>query len=191
MPLRVLSRHGEIHEGLDDPPPIAQNQSEGYWTPLLKSFNELGIELPEIILLGRTTASDIGQIPIDGGEYLKFLLEVRRIVEGNGTMEERKATLRNELSQLKWCDFCDKVGGVGAISGRFFPSFLSTICGLSHTVIWAMGDAGLRTPEKINHTSDADLLAIKGIGNTKLKFIRAACLNAQHLSSELVDSVVR
>lgn len=190
-PLRVLPRHGEIHEGLDDPPPIAQNQSEGYWTPLLKSFNELGIELPEIVVLGRTTASDIGQIPFDGGEYLKFLLEVRSIVEGKGTIEEREATLRNELSQPKWCEVCDKVGGVGVISGRFFPSFLSTIGGLSHTVIWAMEDAGLKTPEKINHTSDADVLSIKGIGNTKLKSIRAACAVAPNPKSASVERIVR
>ena len=74
-PLRVLSRHGETHEGLTDPPKIANEQWEGYWTPVLKSYKELGIDIPDVIFESGTTASDIGQIPINGGHYLKFLLK--------------------------------------------------------------------------------------------------------------------
>ena len=122
-PFRVLSRHGETHEDLTDPPKIANEQWEGYWTTVLKSNKELGIDIPEVIVGGKTTASDIGQISIDGSAYLTFLLEVRKIVEKTESVESRKAMLRIELSRPKYASFLRKLGGKKPYQANIFPLF--------------------------------------------------------------------
>ena len=66
-PLRVLSRHRELHETLStEPPVIAREQWEGIWVPTTRSFRELGIDIAEPSL--SLMASDIGPIAADGGE---------------------------------------------------------------------------------------------------------------------------
>lgn len=190
-PLRVLSRHGEVHDGLTDPPPIAREQWEGYWTPVLKSFKDLGIDIPEIVVGGKTTASDIGQIPVDGGDYLKFLLAVRAIVERDEPVESRKALLSLELRREEWAGFCRKLGGKQAIQSLYFPAFIHCIPKLPRESVEALWSAELTTPVKIAATPDAALLAIKGIGPAKLKIIREACEAAVEKESELVDVVGR
>lgn len=190
-PLRVLTRHGEVHNGLTDPPAIAREQWEGYWTPLLKSFKEQMIDLPEIIVQNKTMASSVGQIPVDGGEYLKFLLRVRAIVETDCPIEERRASLREELRRQEWQDFCIKLGGNQNVSDQFFPPFIHTIKGLPNDAIAAMWEAGLTTPVQLENTTDATLRAIKGIGPAKLAMIRAACSDASNKASEFLDYVCR
>lgn len=188
-PLRVLVRHGEIHDGLSDPPAIAREQWEGYWLPLLKSFKELGIDIPEISLSSRTTSSDIGQIPSDGGEYLKFLIKIRTIVEADSSVEDRRTLLRKELRQPEWNEFCTKLGGNQNVSEQFFPPFIQTIKGLPSDAIAAMWEAGTTTPEQLENSTDSTLKAIKGIGPAKLAIIRAACSEAINKTSEFVDRV--
>lgn len=56
-------------------------QQHAAWVPVTKTFRELGIDvddLPPVLM-----ASEIGQVPQDGGEYLPFLIEYRTIVEGD------------------------------------------------------------------------------------------------------------
>lgn len=85
-PLIWLQRHGEFHEGSKRPAERLP-RAHAIWIFALKSWSELGIELPEVP--DSTMASQIGQIPVDGGEFLPFLLEYRMIVEdGGGTLEE-------------------------------------------------------------------------------------------------------
>ncbi|MDO8250443.1 MAG: hypothetical protein Q7T78_12110 [Rhodoferax sp.] len=190
-PLRVISRHGEVHEGLTDPPAIAQDQSEGYWLPLLKSFAEIGIDIPEVIMTNTTMASDVGQIPSDGGEYLKFLLKVRAIVEQDEPIESRELLLRDELRLPEWSGFCRKLGGMQAIQSRFFPAFIDVIKGLPAHSVAALWDAKLTTPKRISNAADAELRAIKGVGPAKLKAIREACAAAENPESEFVENVTR
>lgn len=88
-PLKWLQRHREFHVGSKRPteelPP-----EHAIWIFKLKSWRDLGIdedEVPE-----STIASQIGQIPVDGGEFLPFLLEYRMIVEDRGgTLEDLAA----------------------------------------------------------------------------------------------------
>jgi len=85
-PLKWLRRHGEFHEGAlppTEPPPL----SIACWMPVLHTFRDLGIHLDEVP--ETTMASQIGQIPVDGGEFLLFLLEYRMIVEdGAGSIAD-------------------------------------------------------------------------------------------------------
>lgn len=78
-PLKWLQRHREYHEGADRPteqlPP-----EHACWVPVAKTWRSLGIDMDEIP--HTTMASQIGQIPVDGGDFLPFLMEYRMIVEG-------------------------------------------------------------------------------------------------------------
>ena len=83
-PLRVLRRHGELHRDLSAPPPrIANELWEGIWISLLPQQDTLFGEM----------ASEVGPIPVDGGQYLPFLLAVRSVVEGEGSASERRHRL--------------------------------------------------------------------------------------------------
>ncbi len=189
-PLRVLTRHGEIHDGLTDPPNIVREQWEGYWMPSMKTFKDIGINLPDMDLTD-TQASDIGPIPIDGGEYLKFLIKVRAIVEADSLVEDRRILLREELRQSEWKAFCVKLGGNQNVTEQFFPPFIQTIKGLTKDAIAALWEAGITTPEQLENSPDATLRAIKGIGPAKLAMIRAACSEATDKTSDFADNVYR
>lgn len=190
-PLRVLSRDGEIHQGLTDPPRIARAMWEGFWTPDLKPLSEI-TSIPSLEdFKPSTKSSDIGPIPAGGGDYLKFLLKVRAIVEGFSGIEVRRAALREELRNPDWADFCRKLGGKQAVVNQFFPPFIETIKGLPANAVAAMWECRFTTPAQIAAAADAKLLAINGIGPAKLKFIRSACDSATDKKSELVDLVER
>ena len=136
-------------------------------------------------------ASDIGQIPRDGGDYLKFLLKVREIIEELSPIEVRRTRLREELRNPAWAYFCRKLGGKQAVVNQFFPPFIETIKGLPANAVAGIRECGLTTPAQITAAADAKLLAIKGIGPAKLKFIRSACDSVTDKDSELVDLVER
>jgi hypothetical protein len=80
-PLKWLQRHREFHAGTERPTEALPPQ-HACWVPLPKTWRELGIDADEIPL--STMASQIGQIPVDGGDFLPFLIEYRMIVEGAG-----------------------------------------------------------------------------------------------------------
>ncbi|MGK5020760.1 DNA-directed RNA polymerase subunit alpha C-terminal domain-containing protein [Janthinobacterium sp. LB2P10] len=117
--------------------------------------------------------SDVGRIPADGGEYLHFLLAVRQIVEPVTPINERVAELRAELTKPRWQDFVTRLeDNVGCIVNHLFPPAISTIPGLPEASRGALKAEGINTAAKIAAMTDADLLAIKGIGKAKLKAIR-------------------
>ncbi|MBB1091076.1 hypothetical protein HUU61_07215 [Rhodopseudomonas palustris] len=85
-PLTWLLRHREFHEGIDRPTEIVPMQ-HACWVPVLRSWRSLGIDMDEVP--ETTMASEVGQIPVDGGDFLPFLLEYRMIVEdGGGTLTD-------------------------------------------------------------------------------------------------------
>ena len=110
---------------------------------------------------GAERASDIGPVPLDGGDYLPYLISIRKIVEMDLPIEER----RNKL------ELSDSTSGA-ALAEHFFPPFIKTIKGLSKDSITELHKANLTTPESLDMTSDESLLKIKGIGPSKLKEIR-------------------
>ena len=83
-PLKWLQRHREFHEGperpKETPPP-----EHACWVPVPHTWRELGIDADDVP--EKTMASQVGQIPVDGGDFLPFLLEYRMITEdGGGTL---------------------------------------------------------------------------------------------------------
>lgn len=188
-PLRVLSRHGEISDNSIEPPNIVKAIWEGMWMMKTKGLSEiLGVPgLPDF--KGLTMASSIGEIPTDGGEFLKFLKAVRIIVEKPLPVVDRLSALRSELNNPNWSEFVQKLGGRQAIYDEFFPPFLKTIRSLPRPAIESMWSAGLTTPATIMAVDDKRLIAIKGIGPAKVAAIRLSCQNAAEPQSEHVDCV--
>ncbi|MES2262090.1 MAG: hypothetical protein V4724_26515 [Pseudomonadota bacterium] len=183
IPLRVLSRHGEVHsDSRRKPPTIAQSPHEGIWIPLLHGQNEFY----------GTMASTIGPITSDGGEFLQFLLAVRRIVEQVAPINERVAELRAELTRPHWQEFTHKLEGAqGSIVLQFFPFTVNTIPGLPATAKEALAAAGLDTVAKIAATPDADLLKLKGVGQAKVVAIRKWQKSIKNKDAARLDMVER
>ena len=184
-PLRVLLRHGQTHKThLEAPPVIAREMWEGIWIWEVDPTFDLARAIEERV------ASDIGNIP-DDGAYLAFLIKVRKIVESDGSIEDRRAALWDELIQPKWTEYCLRLGGAEAVLEKFFPRFISTIKGLPMSAVEALWEIGLTTACDLNATPDADLLSIKGIGDAKLQQIRRACKQASQPECMFIDNVIR
>jgi hypothetical protein len=77
-PLKWLLRHHEFHAGADRPEE-ALPPEHACWVPVTRTWRAIGIDANEIP--HTTMASQIGQIPVDGGNFLPFLMEYRMIVE--------------------------------------------------------------------------------------------------------------
>lgn len=174
-PLRVLLRHRELFSDLpNEPPPIARAMWEGIWTTRTPSFRELGIELDDPP--PGQMASSIGPIPVDGGDYLEFLIAVRKIVESANSINDRVDLLVSEVGRPQWSIFkhvrfhsaCD-------IADYFFPFFVGTIHRLVREAAAELRRLGLDTPEALDGATDAQLLDVPGIGPRTLLGIRKKC----------------
>lgn len=184
-PLRILRRDRELSSGPAKPLPITVEQWEGAWVPVLRALDVLPA------FESSTRSSDIGPIPRNGGDYLKFLIHIREIVEAPTSVESRRTKLGGVDLPPEWNSFSEAHGGLGAICDYFFPPFISSIKGLQAQTLRALEAKGWKTPQVIASLSDAELLAVKGIGPSKIQAIRIACDQAHDSSSEFLDSVSR
>lgn len=88
-PAKVLHQHGRIERVASWKLPKIVNESwQGIWSPVAKTWREIGIEIDEMPM--GTMASDIGQVPADGGDYLRFLLFIKHLNSLDITYEEKK-----------------------------------------------------------------------------------------------------
>ena len=173
-PLRVLLRHGELFSDLpNEPPQIARAMWEGKWTAHGPSFRELGIELDDPPSL---MTSSIGLIPGDGGDYLKFLIAAREIVESANSIGDRVAALVDEVIRPQWLKFQHvRFHSAYDIADYFFPAFLFEIPRLAPKAAQELRKLGLDTAEAPDAATDAQLLSVPGIGPRALLEIRKKC----------------
>lgn len=191
-PLRVLLRHGEIFTDLpNDPPKITRATWEGIWTFQARSFRELGIELDEPP--PGELASSIDPIPVDGGDYLKFLIAVRKIVESANSMNDRLALLINEVCQPQWSMFKHaRFHSVYDIADYFFPLFVGIIPRLTRKAADGLRKLELDTPDALDGANDEQLLSVPGIGPRTLLEIRKKCAETTiNRDNARVDQVER
>lgn len=179
-PLRALRQHG-MHAKVVKPDMQPKTTAEGIWMPALDG--QRGFY--------GTMSSDVGPIPANGGDFLRFLTAAREAVEVDGGIQARIALLRSVLRSPEWRKFVGKLGGQQAIIDLFFPKFLDTIPGLPQASREALWEKRLDTPAKLAAAPDDRLLAIKGVGAAKLAAIRAACSAAQAPDSDRLDMVQR
>lgn len=90
----------------------------GIWIIETKTNTELGIGLPDLVFTNQTCASEIGQVPRDGGDFLTFLIAIRRITEAVEPAVGRESMLRAELGKPEWSVFVLKLGGADRIIKR-------------------------------------------------------------------------
>lgn len=89
-PLRILIQHGRLEKKpLHKLPKIIRNEWEGIWIPHTRSWKDMGIDMKEWTTEG-SMASQIGQIPSNGGDYLRFLIFARNIKEAKASSEEKR-----------------------------------------------------------------------------------------------------
>lgn len=136
-------------------------------------------------------ASSIGPIPSTGGDFLKFILAVRYIVEQNKPINTLRNELFFELNKDEWKDFVRQLGGNDKIAKIFFPSFVEFLPGLSAETKSILRKKGLISASKISAISDKELLNLKGIGLSKLGKIREFCSKSASQDDEFIDQVVK
>lgn len=175
-PLRYLMKHGERHEGpLTDDEKVPQQY--GIWVPALPGQTELYGQM----------ASDVGPVPADGGEYLKFLIAVRRIAERNAPIDRRMSLLKELLAREEYEGFVERLRGEDIVLGRLFRPFLTMIPRLPTESIERLREMGLTTPRALDTADDKTLLSVPGIGSTRLRGIRSACAAASDMDEEFID----
>lgn len=197
-PLRVLSRHGEIHtHRTKKPPKIAMEMWEGIWLDKLKPWSELLQDSKFAARLDEAErqnpggmSSDIGTIRAE--DYLPFLIAVREIVELRDSIESRIKRLRDKLMEHNWQTNVEMHGGVDKIIGEFFPRFIDTIPKINDATIAELSRLDLDTPNRIAAVSDETLLGITGVGRAKLQVIREHCAGmAKYRDADRVENVIR
>ena len=166
-PLQYLVEHGRTY-----PRPTFDVEPEfGIWVPAVRSFRELGIDADEPP--SGTVASQFGPVPAEGGALLPFLKDFRRIVESGASIDQQIEQLR-ALSDLR-----PEYGRSCAhfstdLARAWFCLRLADLPGVGAKTAVALFDAGLRTQEEARAASDAQLLAISGVGRTLVATIRAS-----------------
>jgi hypothetical protein len=109
-PLKWLRRHREFHAGAERPTEILPAE-HACWVPVAKTWRELGIDADEIS--SSTMASQIGQIPVDGGDFVPDRIPDHRGRRGGSTRRPRRAAssirgiafrTRAARSQAKGCN---------------------------------------------------------------------------------------
>ncbi len=178
-PLKYLEMHRKVFTNTNDFP--YYDLIYGCLIPKTKTWADLGIsglkEIPE-----GTMASDIGQIPVNGGIYLKFLKDFRRIVESDMLPEEKRqqilalrsidksyAEIMDKHHDLtngnldQWCGYDKSLGITG------FDSRLSRN-------LW---DAGFRSQIEIRKATNAQLMKVPGIGKVKAAKLKQFIIDSQ------------
>jgi len=115
-PLKVLAMHGALLPAGHAHPPV-EEAWHGIWVPLAPTWADLGLlGIPDF--MPSTMASDIGPIPIDGGDYLVFLKLFRAIVEERPTKTDAAAVQALVDSSPSFHAFALTHGGVQAMLKR-------------------------------------------------------------------------
>ncbi|WP_151951435.1 helix-hairpin-helix domain-containing protein [Aliarcobacter butzleri] len=170
-PLEILRHHGEIFKEKNQTPPnYAKEQWQGIWIPKTKSYKDLGFDIEEIE--NDNSSSDIGYVK--SSEYVKFLIDFRKIVESDNSNDEMQKELfslaeKNQKYKSFWAKHkkTDK-----DFPHSFFYKQLTKIDGIGIKTAKLLYENGIKTINDLKNAHDDELLKIKGIGNIQLKKIR-------------------
>ena len=171
-PLEALEHDGEVIRTSREELPDYGGPADGVWLPKTKSFEELGIDAPEVS--DGVRASQLGYVPSDGGTFLEFLKDFRRIVEGPGTvpekieavrqLEEENPNYRKHYSELE-----------DGFAEKFFAQKFCEIDGIGQGLAQRIFGYGFHEPEEICAAEDEEILDVPGIGEGTLRSIQSFC----------------
>jgi hypothetical protein len=108
-PLKILQHHNDTHWDRSMPPPeIVTKPWQGIWVPCTR--------LSGLFEYEATMASEIGQIPVSGGDFLRFLLTIREAVEGHE--HGKYAAALAVASDRLWASIIEKLGSAEGVAMR-------------------------------------------------------------------------
>jgi hypothetical protein len=122
MPLLALEQHGRIERCNEGRlPRLIKNQSEGIWIHKTAGFRSIGLNIDEFPM--GEMASEIGPIPADGGDLLRFLILVKRIASCSTDLHEKAelmeaATILCGAGGHDFGSFMKRWGGPYAVLGK-------------------------------------------------------------------------
>jgi hypothetical protein len=166
-PLNVLEHHGETFEGPVSNAPIYGTQADGIWVPKVKTWREMGIDMDE--LPPSVMASEIGPIPENGGDYLLFLKDFRRIVESSDSVESKIERINNLPKQNP--AYSSYIGD-STFAEIWFGRHISCVPGIGRKTQETLKAAGINNIDDLKKATDEKLLKINGIGPSCLAKIR-------------------
>lgn len=172
-PLSILIHHGERFLGPPSKVPRYGSGEYGGWSPLLITWRELGIDIDEFP--EGTVASKFG--PVKASEYIPFLIEFRKIIEGKGSIDEKISNvIKLGESNNQYKKYFSIINYFKEHRGDFPKSFFynqfTVIPGVGTKSAKALFEAGIKTYDDLKNAYDKTLLAIPGIGPVALKKIR-------------------
>lgn len=172
VPLKLLKRHGETAKEIP-PEDIGLSEGDAIWLPNLKNKYNFLSE-------GRTMWSRAGNIPIDGGKVLPYLIAAREIIEA--PLLQPHDDISEALSRL------EKIKALPGGPRDYFPLFFiddskavdlilselgaPSYDGLSYDHILELHSKGLKSIAEILNAPDEVLLELNGIGKKRLEKIR-------------------
>lgn len=164
-PLWILEQHGALYES----PTFEVHPDDGVWVPELASSHDF-LMAADGSCTG-TMESIVGEIPVDGGDFLRFLKAFRAIVESGDDVEDQITRLRALYDSDPAFDrFRPHLGD--DIARKWFCAQLTSLPGISARAAEHLFDAGYRTPDAVQAASDSDLLAVTGVGKATIARIR-------------------
>ena len=116
-----------------------------------------------------TMASEVGPIPTDGGDYLLFLKDFRRVVESNDSIESKIERI-NKLSDLNPA-YSSYIGD-SSFAEKWFGRHISCVPGIGSKTQETLKTAGINNIDDLKKATDEKLLKINGIGPSCLAKIR-------------------
>ena len=119
-PLTSLLNHGEFKESIVELEAVTSNDKHGGWIQKTRSFREMGLDVDEV--KNTFIASIVGPISPDGGLFLDYLIELRKIVESAMEIAIKKELLEDALSKQQYYGFNMMLGGKKQIIKILFKS---------------------------------------------------------------------
>lgn len=119
-PLTALLNHGEFREAVDHIDTVTADQKHGGWVQKTRSFREMGLDVDEV--KHTFIASIVGPIPPNGGLFLEYLIELRKIIESDAEVSKKKELLGVILSKQQYYGFNKALGGKEKITRTLLKS---------------------------------------------------------------------
>lgn len=167
-PLSVLIHHGEkIYDKNKELPDYVKEEWEGSWSPIVKSFKELGIPLEEVP--EGTCSSDLGTLTKEEQNfYLDFLIKFHTISESDMRINDKIDSINNLIKTDK--RFNEYYKKVSKNDKYFLEDYFGLLIRniLPPKVSGILKEKGYFFLKDLKGVDTKELLKIEGIGKSSI-----------------------